>query len=455
MNTTPLPDDLVKGAPPTPLSILCVDDESNILNTLRRLFRNEDFLVLTATSGEEGLAILKTTENIGLILSDQRMPEMTGASFLQEAKGLFPDISRMILTGYTDVGAAIDAINQGGAYRFLTKPWNEHELRQAVQDGLHRYRLTRENQRLHELVRRQNVELADWNSNLKNRVLQQTAQLRQKLNDTQSPANNGATSEQNVVTAFAYIMGQYGARSANHHRTVTALAERMAQHLGLDKLRSELVRRATLLHDLGTIGMSEQLLAKEREEMTPDELREYESHPLVGQTALEPFTELREVGIIIRHHHEAHDGSGFPDGLAGEKIPLAARIIALADWIDTTFSRDCRPDARYQLSKLLAMEMGRLFDPELTTAANVAIMQVLRDPPPPADMSEEELTIARVRMGMVVSRNVYSSTGVLLVDRGARLNDTDLDSLNRYHGCGQMSETVHVLSSSIGPKNQP
>ena len=216
MTTTPLPDDPALTVSGAPLSILCVDDEMNILNTLRRLFRNEEFQVLTAISGEEVLAILKTTENIGLILSDQRMPEMTGAEFLQEARALFPDISRMILTGYTDVSAAVDAINRGGAYRFLTKPWNEHELRQAVQDGLHRYLLTRDNQRLNELVRRQNIEMAEWNTNLKNRVLQQTAQLRQTLkNDQGSPAIDG-TYANNVVEAFSYLREQCSPRAIHH-----------------------------------------------------------------------------------------------------------------------------------------------------------------------------------------------------------------------------------------------
>ena len=449
MNTTPLPDETANLTKSAPLSILCVDDESNILNTLRRLFRNEEFQVLTATSGEEGLAILKTTENIGLILSDQRMPEMTGASFLQEARMLFPDISRMILTGYTDVGAAIDAINQGGAYRFLTKPWNEHELRQAVQDGLHRYMLTRENQRLHELVRRNNIELAEWNTNLKNRVLLQTAQLRQKLKEEQPPSHDGGISTKDVVESFSYLLSRYGSRSINHVRTVAALADRISQHLGLDELRCKQIKNAALLHDLGTIGMSEQILSVDSDQLNPAELQEYRSHPLVGQTALEPFRELKEAGIFIRHHHEAYDGTGFPDGLSGEKIPLGSRIIALANWIENTFSRDVRPDARYQVSKLLAREMGRLFDPALSTAGNVAIMQVLSDHPLHKDTTDEEISITDAFEGMIVSRNVYSKVGVLLLDRGTRLDIDDLEALQRYYGNGQIAETLHVFRTNV------
>ena len=165
----------------SPLCVLCVDDEENVLSALKRLFWQEAFTVVTAASAKDGLAILRSAENIGLILSDQRMPETTGTVFLQAASALRPDIPRMILTGYSDVTAAIAAINEGGAYRFLTKPWNEPELLQAVRDGLDRSRLIRENRRLTALVRQQNEELSAWNNNMKKRILQQTAQLRQQI----------------------------------------------------------------------------------------------------------------------------------------------------------------------------------------------------------------------------------------------------------------------------------
>ena len=106
------PDTLVNSTAAPPLSILCVDDEENVLRALERLFRQKAFTVLTAASGKEGLAILARDESIGLILSDQRMQEMTGTVFLQGAMALRPDIPRMILTGYADVSAATAAANR-------------------------------------------------------------------------------------------------------------------------------------------------------------------------------------------------------------------------------------------------------------------------------------------------------------------------------------------------------
>jgi len=125
---------------PTPkeptLKILCVDDEINILRLLKRLFYGEPFQVLTATSGREALDILRHTANIGLIISDQRMPEMSGSEFLEAAKSIAPDIPRVILTGYADSQAVEDAKSKGGVSYVLYKPWKDTELQQIVRDLL-------------------------------------------------------------------------------------------------------------------------------------------------------------------------------------------------------------------------------------------------------------------------------------------------------------------------------
>ena len=129
----------------SPLRLLCVDDETDILMALNRLFRREPYEVLTASSGEEGLAILRSTVNIGMIISDYRMPVMNGTAFLKAAAELAPDSYRMSLTGYADMNAAIEAINEGGANRFMAKPADNDELRQTVRDGLNLYEKTVEN----------------------------------------------------------------------------------------------------------------------------------------------------------------------------------------------------------------------------------------------------------------------------------------------------------------------
>src|SRR4030042_5326384 len=163
----------------TPVRVLFVDDEENIRRSIKRLFMEESYEILTANSGEEALKLLKDHQNIGLIVSDQRMPGMQGVDLLKQATDLSPDTLRIMLTGYTDINAAIEAINKGGAYQYITKPWKDDELIQIVRDGVYRYSLIRENKRLTELVKRQNEELRQWNDQLQSRVQEQPIEIRE------------------------------------------------------------------------------------------------------------------------------------------------------------------------------------------------------------------------------------------------------------------------------------
>ena len=162
-----------------PIRVLFVDDEENILRSIKRLFMEESYEVLTTNSGEKALELLKDGQDIGLIVSDQRMPGMLGVDLLKQASEISPDTLRIILTGYTDINAAIDAINKGGAYQYITKPWKDDELIQIVRDAVYRYSLIRENKRLTEIVKRQNEELKQWNDQLQYRVQEQTIEIRE------------------------------------------------------------------------------------------------------------------------------------------------------------------------------------------------------------------------------------------------------------------------------------
>ena len=123
------------------LTVLLVDDEPNILLALQRLLRREPFKVLTASSGDEALKLLSQQTNVALIISDQRMPQMNGAELLRRSREYAPEAVRVLLTGYTDLGDAVNAINEGGITRYLNKPWNDNELQQVVRGAVETYGL--------------------------------------------------------------------------------------------------------------------------------------------------------------------------------------------------------------------------------------------------------------------------------------------------------------------------
>jgi YesN/AraC family two-component response regulator len=157
-------------------TILCVDDEENILRSLQRLLRKENYRILTASSGEEGLKVLKEND-VQLVISDQRMPEMSGTEFLAALKTNYPDVLRIILSGYTDVDSITESINQGHIYKFLLKPWNDQNLKLEIKQALEQYDLIQANKKLDEKVIRQNNELKEINENLEKLVQERTKTL--------------------------------------------------------------------------------------------------------------------------------------------------------------------------------------------------------------------------------------------------------------------------------------
>jgi len=154
-------------------TLLLVDDEANILSALTRLLRRDGYRILRAGSGSEGLEIL-SQDAVGVVISDQRMPEMTGTEFLTQVRKHYPDIVSIILSGYTDLNTITDAINQGAIYKFLTKPWEDDALRSNVEEAFLRHEMLAENTRLNRELREANQELARLNAILEERVQEKT-----------------------------------------------------------------------------------------------------------------------------------------------------------------------------------------------------------------------------------------------------------------------------------------
>ncbi|MBT9569236.1 MAG: response regulator [Thiobacillus sp.] len=166
-------------------TLLVVDDEANILAALTRLFRRDGYRLLSATSGEAGLALLAENE-VGVILSDQRMPDMTGVEFLRAARERCPDTVRVMLSGYTDLSSVTDSVNKVAIYKFLTKPWDDDALREIVRKAFHLYRVTRENTRLTTALKDVNASLTRLNQELEQRVADKTREAMRNLHILQA-----------------------------------------------------------------------------------------------------------------------------------------------------------------------------------------------------------------------------------------------------------------------------
>ena len=154
-------------------TVLFVDDEVNILHSLKRLLRKEAYRILTATSGADGLEILKEND-IHLVVTDQRMPGLSGTEFLAKVKEKYPEVIRIVLSGYTEVDSITESINKGHIYKFMLKPWNDQNLKLEIKQALEQYDLMQVNKTLHEKLIEKNTELKKINENLEVLVKERT-----------------------------------------------------------------------------------------------------------------------------------------------------------------------------------------------------------------------------------------------------------------------------------------
>lgn len=427
-----------------PMRILFVDDELNILSALKRLFMDERFEVITANSGKEAVQLLHRDKSVAVIVSDQRMPEMTGAEFLEKAGTLAPDAVKIILTGYADIQAAMDAINKGGAYRYISKPWNDEELISTIREAASRYALLQENRRLTEIVHRQNAELKQWSSQLEYDVQRQTIEIQKKNDELRKVNDRLQKTFRDSISAFAGLIELRDRTTLSHSRNVADLAAQAARDMALPGEEIETITVAALLHDIGKIGIPDVVLLKNFDALNPEEQQEYLLHSVRGQAAIDGIEDLRPAGSLIRHHHEAYNGNGFPDRLKGDSIPLGARIIAIADFFDRALPRYQGTGAVDLAWHSVKQEEGKKFDPAICRAMETCIRSFYAGIVPKIDMIEFELSFSALTEGIVLSRDVRSGTGLLLLSKGTALDAKNIQALKRYHQLDPSKNGVYV-----------
>lgn len=421
------------------VKILFVDDEENVLRSMRRLFMDVDSInILTAVSGKEGLEILKSSE-VAVIVSDQKMPEMSGAEFLEKARKMQPESVRIVLTGYADINAAMDAVNKGGASKYITKPWDDNDLMLTVLNSVETYNLKKENKRLTELTRKQNEELKKWSSELELYVQQQTIDLTRQNKELERLNERLNRNIKDFISSFSNLIELRDKSVSSHSNSVAAISKEMSIKMGMNSSEIETITIAAQLHDIGKIGIADVVLLKTPAEMSPDEIAEYKKHPVRGQAAIDSIEDLRGAGILIRHHHEWFNGKGFPDGIKGKQIPMGSRIIAIADQFARLIHGISQIHAVQSVLNNIKASLGTQFDPELFKFLTDAVKERFASISKEIEIDlknriEVELTVNDIMPGMIVSRDIRSGTGLLLLSAGTILNDMNISTLRRgYH----------------------
>ena len=351
-------------------SILLIDDEEAIREIMTMALADEGYDLRTAGSAEEALVLLKESPDVSLIISDQLMPGMTGVQFFAQARHICPDALRVLLTGYTDTDAIIDAINSGGIHRYLTKPWRREELLHTIRQLLGKAELVMENRRLDELVKKQNAELMELNKSLEEKVRLKTRHLNRSLEELQSSYERTRMILEGTVLAMSRIVESRDPYTAGHEQQVARIACVISEKMLLPADRVDAIRVAGQLHDIGKIAVPSEILTKPGR-LSPLEMEMVKTHCRNAYDILKAIEFPYPVAKIILQHHERLDGSGYPQGLKGEEILLEARIIGVADVIEAISShRPYRPAKDVDVAmQEITDHRGTLYDANVVDAA--------------------------------------------------------------------------------------
>lgn len=365
--------------PLTPLkhrhSILLIDDEEAILDIMAMTLADEGYDLRTANSAAEGLKVLNEFNNFSLIISDQMMPGMTGVQFFVQARGICPEAMRVLLTGYTDTDAIIDAINSGGIHLYLTKPWRKDDLLFAINQMLTKVELQMENRRLDELVKKQNEELLELNKNLEEKVRLKTLHLDLRAKELKTSYERIQMILEGTVTAMSKIVESRDPYTAGHELQVAKIACIIAQKMSMPEDQVDAIRVAGSLHDIGKIAVPSEILTKPGR-LSRLEMEMVRTHSQNAYDILSPIEFAFPIAEIILQHHERMDGSGYPRGLHGPDILIEARIIGVADVLEAMSAhRPYRPSLGMELAMdEIVKNRGNLYDQDIVDIC-IAIYQ--------------------------------------------------------------------------------
>ena len=376
--------------------ILFVDDDINILNAFQRQLRKQ-FLLQTASSGDEGLNLLKEQGPFAVVVADMRMPVMDGINFLKQVQETAPDSVRLMLTGNADQKTAVDAVNEGKVFRFMTKPCSIEQLVNTLEAAQSQYRL--------QLTERELLE-GTLNGSIK---------LLMEILSISAPTVSG--------------------RAITLRKTAIEVAR------SLQIMNTWAMDVATMLSHIAYVTLPSETLHKVRtgQPLTEVERTIVDHLPETGHKLLANIPRLKEVARIVLYQNKHFDGSGIPsDGLSGEEIPIESRILKVLHDLNDLQERD---GLTIDAALARMQEDNRKYDKRVlqTVAWFYSTGETESGMSPPTDISVSEL-----RPGQVLVSNIKSENGRVLVTAGHELSEAIVEKLINYHQVHKIKEPILV-----------
>lgn len=424
-------------------TLLFVDDERNILSSLKRLFRPLNYRIFLANSGAEGLEIMNN-EQVDLVISDMRMPEMDGAEFLEKVSTTWPDTVRLLLTGYADMSSTIAAINKGKITQYISKPWDDNDIKITVQQALKFKLLEAERDELLEITRKQNEELLEFNTNLEGLVEARTQELEQTMGMLDSAYQTLKSGYSATIKVFSNLVELREGNSQGNSRTVAEQAQKLALALGMEEDQAQQVSYAGMLRGIGTIGYSDEYLSKPVILMDQKNRQLYEKHTILGEATLMTLEPLISAAKIIRNYHERYDGKGFPDGLAANEIPLGSRILSVISDFNALQAGTLVENkmTAAEAEKYISDKSGSVYDPK--------VVESFIKHTPKTDVADEavdkemvKVHAAQLKEGMVLAKDLNIKGGIVLLSKGHKLGQHVIKQINNLEKT--LKETLEIF----------
>lgn len=427
--------------------LLLVDDEANVLAALQRLFRRHGYETLTAQSGDDALEVLAAeSRRVDVILSDMRMPGMRGSDFLKRAHHDYPEIPRMLLTGFTELEDAAEAINEGHIFRYFNKPWDDEELLNGVKDALVSSSLRRERDALLRITEQQIAELSKLNEGLEAQVAARTHELQQTAEMYEAAYEESKRSFRQALGVLGNLSALVEGAAFDRLKALAGKARRVAARLKLSSGECEDVYHAVLLHRLGVVGLPDSLRRRSYEMLAADERAQYRDYPARSANIVKPMEALGRVAALLATHRQRMDDSGFPPREAGANPTLAQRLVnVMVEWYSLQIGLlSGQPRTEDEALNFLRNYVDDRYD----RAVLDALSEVLEEAAAGQIDDEEDaedMSVGHLRAGMIVLEDLYSKDGFLLLTRGQRLNEGLIETLRKMQRRAKAPIDVRVL----------
>lgn len=420
--------------------VLVIDDEVNVVNAIKRTLRSENYRVEVCTEPLESIALAKQFKPL-VVLCDMRMPAMDGAQVFAALRSELPLAAKILLTGYADIKSTIAAINQGEIDRYLTKPWNDDELREVIRQQMDLAALRYERANLTHSLACKVKELRELNHELDRRVESRTQEIYQANLFLEQSYQQLHTQFLNAVKVFSNLIEMSSPLMAGHGSRVAELARFIGLEMKLLDSEVQNLYTAGLLHDIGKIGLPEKILSMPYTQLDYANKLIMSRHCEKGQLALMALPELNQVASYIGSHHERVDGRGFPQGIEGSDIPMGAKILAVAeDWDElqmgllTTQRLD-----NNQAIEFIRQGAGKRYDCEVVKALPSALKQIQSMP----KRNEVVIDSEKVLPGQILSRDLFNPDGMLLMAKGGSVTTRLVEYLTNIYQRDRVSLRVY------------